>query len=147
MTTGLKAKRRNKRRPQLGAIITHKMKKRIEVMARKSGQSQGQVAEQLMLEAFTYRDQVAAIRKGIEEIHKGNVASELYRLGYTRVRTTDASGKVFSNWFEPGHPHAPERSDFTPNAGDRRSIEIREHEDGTTEVITGDGGAEGTPKP
>lgn len=148
MPTGLKLKRRGeKKRIQLGVIISREMKRRIEVLARKSGRSQGQVAEQLMLEAFAYHDLVAAMRKGFEEIHKGNVEAELYRMGYTLIRETDAAGKIFKAWAEPGFPQPLKLGSLTsqrggfipPDEGDPRSIELRQYPDGSEEIITKSG--------
>ena len=42
-----------KKRIQLGVVISRVMKKQIEELARKSGLSQGQIAERLMLQAMT----------------------------------------------------------------------------------------------
>jgi hypothetical protein len=94
---------RAKKRVQLGIIVSREMKARIAALARKSGRSQGQIAEDLMLKQFAYEDLVAAMGKGIEEIRKNNVETELFKLGYIRVRRTDAAGKVItSGWYEPG---------------------------------------------
>ena len=42
-----------KKRIQLGVLISRAMKKQIAELARKSGLSQGQIAERLMLQAMT----------------------------------------------------------------------------------------------
>jgi hypothetical protein len=142
MATGSKAKR-----VQLGIIVSREMKARIAALARKSGRSQGQVAEDLMLRQFAYEELVAATRKRIEEIHKGNVETELYRLGYTLIRRADATGKVISReWLEPGSSRplepgelASQRGGFIPwDKGEQPSggMELRSRwrEDGTEEV-------------
>jgi hypothetical protein len=151
MAMASKSKRsKGKKRIQLGIIISREMKARIEAMARKSGQSQGQIAELLMMEAFAYKDLIAATRKGIEQIHKGNIEAELYRLGWTRIRTPDpTTGKVFSDWLEPGHPRASERGGFMPwKEGEQPpgNVTLREYEDGSAEVIVDDGSGEPEPE-
>lgn len=115
METAAKTPRvKRKKRIQLGVIISPEMRSRLKGMMRKTGQSYGQCAEELMMLAFAYKDLIAATRIDIEEIHKGNVVNALHRLGYASVSTPDSTGKVFRAWLEPGHPNAPPRSGFEP---------------------------------
>jgi predicted transcriptional regulator len=61
----------SRKRPQLGIIVTQETKNRVEQMARESGRSMGQVAEQLIEEALHNRRILAAITVILSKEHVG----------------------------------------------------------------------------
>jgi hypothetical protein len=129
---------------QLTILVRADIKRALVAAAKKSGRTLSSEAVIWLEELDTYRQAFKRMQQTAEEVERLSFAATAERKGYTRIRTVDAAGKVHEALFSPGHPYGPtERSWLIPpDEGDRRSIEIRDYEDGTTEIITRDGEGE-----
>jgi hypothetical protein len=129
---------------QLTILVRSDIKRALVAAAHKHGRTLSAEAVMWIEELDTYRQMFRRMQQTAEEVERLSFAATAERKGYTRVRTVDAAGKVHELLFSPGHPYGPaERSGFLPPTdGDPRSIELRDREDGTVEVITKDGNEE-----
>jgi Ribbon-helix-helix protein, copG family len=74
-------------RPQLNVIVSSEMKDRIAQMAADSGQSMGQIVEQLLDRAITYDRMLDAMNTSLQEIKRGQIENAFRAEGYHRVGT------------------------------------------------------------
>src|SRR5215831_14540154 len=79
--------KKQKKRIQLGVIISVAAKRKIEEMARNEGRSQGQICEELIKKGLDYDSRLAAIHDKLEEIRKSSAEREWHRAGYVPVHT------------------------------------------------------------
>jgi hypothetical protein len=86
-----------RKRPQLGIIVTQETKDRVEQMARATGRSMGQVAEQLIEEAL-YSRRLLSDLQSIEGAGTKVLAFALFRHLWSPIRT-DQGDEV---WAPPG---------------------------------------------
>jgi hypothetical protein len=105
--TGRPAKPAERKRIQLGLIVTAETKTIIDEEADRSGRSQSQVAEWLIEKALQYDRMLTAMNTTFDEIKRGNFEGALQREGYHPVRSS--YGKI---WYPPDYPL--ERSGFKP---------------------------------
>jgi hypothetical protein len=126
---------------QLTILVRADIKRALVAAAQKHGRTLSTEAVIWLEELDNYRQAFKRMQQTAEEIERIGFAAAAERKGFARIRTVDAAGKVHETLFSPGHPYGPaERSGFIPpHDGDRRSLEIRYLEDGSTEVITKDG--------
>jgi hypothetical protein len=91
---------------QIGVIVAGPTKKAIVESTKASGRSISREAEHLIERALAYDRILAAMGTTLEKIKEGNLEAELWRSGYTPIRTPH--GKL---WAPPGYPGI-ERSGF-----------------------------------
>jgi hypothetical protein len=106
--TGRPVKPAERKRIQLGLIVTAETKATIDKLAEDSGRSQSQVAEMLIERALQYDRMLAAMNTTIDEIRRGNFDGAAQNEGYHPVRSP--YGKI---WLPPGYP-LTQRSGFQP---------------------------------
>lgn len=109
---------RQKKRVQLGIIVSRETKKTVADLARDSGRSQGQVCEELIEKGLAYDSTLAGIRNELEAIRKGNAETEWRRAGYTPVHT--AHGIV---WCPRGFPGLQPVVENRPGEAQPESVE------------------------
>jgi hypothetical protein len=107
-----------RRRIQVGLIISAETKALIERESQRSGLTQSQVAERLIERALTYDGMFKAMNATLDEIRRRNVQAAMQREGYVPHRTpygmaylppdTPLEGSGFKPW-EPGEPVSPDR--------------------------------------
>jgi hypothetical protein len=97
----------NRKRIQLGLIVTAETKAVIDEEAQRSGRTQSQVAEILIERALQYDKMLTAMNTTFDEIKRGNFEGALHREGYHPVRSPH--GKI---WYPPNYPI--QRSGFEP---------------------------------
>ncbi|HEY2535254.1 MAG TPA: hypothetical protein VGJ20_46415 [Xanthobacteraceae bacterium] len=110
---------RQRKRVQLGIIVSRETKKTVEDLARDSGRSQGQVCEELIAKGLAYDSTLAGIRDELETIRKGNAETEWQRAGYTPVHT--AHGIV---WCPRGFPGLQPIGEYSPDEPQPEPAEV-----------------------
>jgi hypothetical protein len=98
-------------RTQIGVIVGGKTKAHLLRAMKDSGRTISREAEYLIEKALTYDNWLAAQKRTLEEMERGNVEAALHRLGYPMQRQI-IDGKVWKVWAEPGHPQAQQPSGF-----------------------------------
>jgi|KBSMisStaDraftv2_1062788.scaffolds.fasta_scaffold1621431_1 hypothetical protein len=94
-----------RKRIQLGLIVSAKIKALIDEEAKNSGRTQSQVAEWLIERALQYDTMLSAMNTTVDQITRGNIEAAFQGKGYVPVRSS--YGKI---WFPPDYPL--ERSGF-----------------------------------
>ena len=105
--TGRPAKPAERKRIQLGLIVSADTKATIDKLADDSGRTQSQVAEWLIERALHYDNVIAAMNATFDEIKRGNLEGAFQREGYHPVRSP--YGKI---WYPPDYPL--QRGGFEP---------------------------------
>jgi hypothetical protein len=106
--TGRPTRPAERKRIQLGLIVTAETKATIDKLAADSGRTQSQVAEMLIERVLQYDKMLTAMNTTLDEIKRGNFEGALHREGYHPVRSPH--GKI---WLPPGYP-VTQRSGFEP---------------------------------
>src|SRR5262245_16383419 len=78
---------RRELRPQLNVIVSAEMKDLISEMAANSGQSMGQVVEQMLDRAITYDRMLDIVGKSMEEIVRKRIENAFRVEGFNPVRS------------------------------------------------------------
>jgi hypothetical protein len=107
-----------RKRIQVGLIISAELKALIEKEAQRSGLTQSQVAERMIERARTYDVMFRAMNATLDDIRRRNVQAAMQREGYVPYRTpygmaylppdTPIEGSGFKQW-EPGETQPPDR--------------------------------------
>lgn len=98
-------------RTQIGVIVSGKTKALLLKAMQESGRTISREAEHLIEKALIYDGWLAAQRRTLEDLERGNVEAALYRLGYPMQRQI-IDGKAWKVWAEPGFPIAHQPSGF-----------------------------------
>jgi hypothetical protein len=96
------------RRYPLGLRVTAQIKRRIDEMARNSGRTQSQEAEDLLEKALQAERLLAAAGTSLPEVKQAHAEADFRARGYVAVHSPH--GDI---WFPPGYPGI-ERSGFIP---------------------------------
>jgi hypothetical protein len=110
---------RQKKRVQLGIIVSRETKNTIAEMARVSGRSQGQISEDLIEKGLKFEPTLAGIRGELEEIRKRQPEDWWRREGYLPVHT--AYGIV---WCPRGYPGVQAFVEWRPGEPRPEPVEV-----------------------
>jgi hypothetical protein len=92
-------------RTQIGVIVGGKTKALLLKAMQESGRTISREAEHLIEKALAYDDMLAAMKRTLEDIRRGNLEAALHRDGYPMQRQV-IDGKAWKVWAEPGFPGA-----------------------------------------